>query len=409
MKEPVDKRSKDKSKPSSKTASAAGSKAVKTQKTVKAQKAVKTEKAVKAEKTVKAQKAGNPAKSSTGKPAAPAQRATRSRELAPPVKSGKKQPQTKAVAKKEVQKPAKTGIPAGKAKSPARETKVGSTKSAPVKSSPKVPPTLPAKSISSPAGKNTARPLVKEPAKASGKEPVQSKKTVKPEKSSPVKAPEKGKTVVQAAQASSSTTKRPKTKPAPTATRTVAEPVPVKPPVIKVEPTHRQPSATAVKVFEQAIRVFHKRQFAEAKELFENLLSRYPQELEILSRVATYINVCEQKLAQEETLPRRPEDLYDRGVFALNTGNYGQAKTCFEKALNVKPDEPHILYSLAATLVHLGEIDQALVHLQRSMQLQPRYRSQVLNDTDFSDLRDNRQFLSLMGMTSPFDRLDPRR
>ncbi|MFM8394155.1 MAG: tetratricopeptide repeat protein [Acidobacteriota bacterium] len=203
--------------------------------------------------------------------------------------------------------------------------------------------------------------------------------------------------------------KKPKSKTVPAAPRPVAEPVPVQPPVIKVEPAHRQPSATAVRVFEQAIKVFHKRQFAEARALFENLLAKYPHEVEILARASTYIHVCDQRLAHEERLPRNPEEFYDRGVFALNTGNYEQARVCFEKARKIKPEEPHILYSLAATLVHLGEVEQALIHLQRSIQLQPRYRSQVLNDNDFSDLRDNRQFLAMMGMTSPFDRFETRR
>jgi hypothetical protein len=41
--------------------------------------------------------------------------------------------------------------------------------------------------------------------------------------------------------------------------------------------------------------------------------------------------------------------------------------------------------------------------------LQPRLRSQLINDSDFTELRENRQFLAMMGVTSPFDRLDPRK
>lgn len=185
--------------------------------------------------------------------------------------------------------------------------------------------------------------------------------------------------------------------------------MPAQPPVVRIEPTHRQPSAVAVKAFEQAVKVFNKRQFDEARTLFEAILAKYPQEFEILARVNIYLNVCNQRTARSEGDPRNAEELYDRGVFALNTGDYALARIHFERALRARPDEPHIIYSLAATLLHLGEIDLSLEYLQSSIQLQPRLRGQVMNDPDFSELRENRQFLVLMGITSPFDRLDPRR
>jgi len=179
--------------------------------------------------------------------------------------------------------------------------------------------------------------------------------------------------------------------------------------VVSVEPTHRQPSAAAVKAFEQAVKIFNKRQFDSAKALFENLSAKYPQEFEILARVNTYLRVCNQRLAKSAAAPQNADELYDRGVFALNTVDYAVARGNFEQALQIKPDEAYIIYSLAVTLLQLGEIDRALEYLQRAIQLQPRLRSQILNDSDFTELRENRQFLVMMGITSPFDRLDPRR
>jgi hypothetical protein len=186
-------------------------------------------------------------------------------------------------------------------------------------------------------------------------------------------------------------------------------PVPVQPPVITVESHHRQPSAVALKVFEQAVKVFNRRQFSEAKTLFENLIAKYPQEVEILARVSTYVHVCNQRLAQSENLPQSADELYDRGVFALNTGNFRAAREFFEKALQARPNEAHLLYSLAVTVLRLGSIDEALGYLKRSFDLQPRFRAQALNDSDFADLREERKFLNLLGMTSPFDRFDSKR
>ncbi|MBO0800640.1 MAG: tetratricopeptide repeat protein, partial [Blastocatellia bacterium] len=86
--------------------------------------------------------------------------------------------------------------------------------------------------------------------------------------------------------------------------------------------------------------MFNRRQFAEAKTMFEDLKPRFPNEVEIISRAQTFIQVCDQRLAHTPTLPRNADELYDRGVFALNIGDFTQARTFFEKALRLRPDEP---------------------------------------------------------------------
>jgi tetratricopeptide (TPR) repeat protein len=124
-----------------------------------------------------------------------------------------------------------------------------------------------------------------------------------------------------------------------------------------------------------------------------------------------YIQVCKQKLEQEtkSAAPRNAEELYDHGVFALNIGDFTQARTFFEKALRLHPDAPHLLYSLAATHAQTGSHEEALSYLKRSIQIQPRFRAQAYNDADFSGLRDNRKFLELIGLTSPFDLLESKK
>lgn len=180
-------------------------------------------------------------------------------------------------------------------------------------------------------------------------------------------------------------------------------------PPLPPEPPRRQLPSAVLRAFEQAVKMFNRRQFAEAKAMFEDLRPRFPNEVEIISRAQTFIQVCDQKLAHTPTLPRNADELYDRGVFALNIGDFSQARTFFEKALRLRPDEPHLLYSLAATHAQTGSHDQAIAYLSRSIQIQPRFRSQALNDSDFSVLRENKQFLALLGLTSPFERLDSRR
>lgn len=143
--------------------------------------------------------------------------------------------------------------------------------------------------------------------------------------------------------------------------------------------------------------------------MFESLQNRFPAEVEIIARAQIYIQVCNQRMMHSPSLPRSADELYDRGVYALNIGDFTQARSFFEKALNLRPDEPYLLYSLAATHAQTGAHDQALDYLKRSIQIQPRFRSQALNDSDFSGLRENKRFLELLGLSSPFDLLDSRR
>jgi tetratricopeptide (TPR) repeat protein len=177
------------------------------------------------------------------------------------------------------------------------------------------------------------------------------------------------------------------------------------------EPPRRQVTSGALRAFEQAVKVFNRRRFEDAKTMFESVQSKFPGDLEIVARAQMYIQVCKQKLEQETKVaaPRNAEELYDHGVFALNIGDFTQARTFFEKALRLHPDAPHLLYSLAATHAQTGSHEEALNYLKRSIQIQPRFRSQAYNDVDFSGLRDNRQFLELVGLTSPFDLLESKR
>ena len=177
------------------------------------------------------------------------------------------------------------------------------------------------------------------------------------------------------------------------------------------EPPRRQVTSGALRAFEQAVKVFNRRQFEDAKGMFEAVQLKYPGDLEIVARAQMYIQVCKQKLEQEtkSAAPRNAEELYDHGVFALNIGDFTQARSFFEKALRLHPDAPHLLYSLAVTHAQTGAHEEALNYLKRSIQIQPRFRAQAYNDADFSGLRDNRQFLELIGLTSPFDLLELKR
>jgi tetratricopeptide (TPR) repeat protein len=293
------------------------------------------------------------------------------------------------------------------------------------------------KPLKASTAKSVARSAVKSAAKAAGKsagpkragKPVTKKASAKPATVKAVKkpaarpAPAKtaSKTAKAAIKPKAAAVKKPVAKATPTTGKVttvnlksktgakVAVPVVISTPPPPPEPPRRQVSSGALRQFEQAVKVFNRRYFDDAKEMFEALLEKHPNDVEVVARAQMYIQVCKQKLSATPSTPRNADELYDRGVYALNIGDFTQAKQFFEKALRLRPDAPHLLYSLAATLAQAGAQDQALDYLRRSIQLSPRLRTQAYNDADFSNLHENKQFLELLGMTSPFDLLDSRR
>lgn len=291
------------------------------------------------------------------------------KSAARPVTSVKKKAASDKKAAKKPKAPAKPARP--KAAKPVKAAKKTAPKKAPVKAASKAKPVKPVKA----AGKPAKAIVAKKPAvKAKGTAVKKTAEAVKPVKRKKLALP------------------------------LVITPAPLPP-----EPPRRQMSTAGLKAFEQAVKQFNRRQYPQAKAAFENLSVRFPQEVEIIARAQTYIHVCAQKMAHAKSAPRNPDELYDRGVFALNIGDFTQARSFFEKALRLKPDEPYLLYSLAATHAQIGAHDMALDYLKRSIQIQPRFRAQALNDNDFSGLRENKQFLELLGLASPFDLLEARK
>lgn len=153
----------------------------------------------------------------------------------------------------------------------------------------------------------------------------------------------------------------------------------------------------AVRAFEQALRLFNRQDFAAAKSTFVSLLSKFNDQAEIVSRVRTYLAICEQRLARTPAAPRNPDALYNQGVFELNKGNTAEAIELFEKALKVEPRADHIYYSLAAAYARLNNTSKALDALRRAIGIRPVQRSHARRDLDFASLRSNEDFQQLTG------------
>jgi len=156
-------------------------------------------------------------------------------------------------------------------------------------------------------------------------------------------------------------------------------------------------SRAAVEAFEKALKLFSRQEFAAAKSAFEQILTKFGNQSDVIIGVRKYLAVVEQRLARTPSPPKNPDALYDRGVFELNKANFQEAINLFEKSLKAQPEAAHVLYSLAAAYARINNIKKALEALRQATNLQTALRSRARSDLDFTNLYNNEDFRYLTG------------
>jgi tetratricopeptide (TPR) repeat protein len=146
--------------------------------------------------------------------------------------------------------------------------------------------------------------------------------------------------------------------------------------------------------FEAAMKFFHVRQFAEARDLFA-LAARGP-ERDVSNRAQLHLAMCERRLQQVTVILGSAEDYYNYGVALINSRNLREARTHLEKALEMSPGADHVHYALALAQALDGDMANAQQHLKRAIELEPRNRLIARQDADFAPLANQPPFDALL-------------
>lgn len=96
----------------------------------------------------------------------------------------------------------------------------------------------------------------------------------------------------------------------------------------------------------------------------------------------------------------RPDEPYEvsawealfAAVPAAQQERWDEAIAIHEQALAERPDEPTLLYNLACMESRAGRSLDALLHLQRAVELEPRYAERAPRDSDFAAIRNEPGF-----------------
>lgn len=153
----------------------------------------------------------------------------------------------------------------------------------------------------------------------------------------------------------------------------------------------------AVELFQRAIKSLNKRDFGKALSLFDELIEAYPEEADVVERARAYRAMCARSTERRAPKPKTFEDLLHYGIFHHNRGEYQEALKYLNQAAEIHPRNEHVLYCVAASAARAGDASVALKALRGAIATSPANRTQARSDPDFDGLRQDAQFVSLLG------------
>jgi tetratricopeptide (TPR) repeat protein len=172
--------------------------------------------------------------------------------------------------------------------------------------------------------------------------------------------------------------------------RTVAE----TPPPVAASPAPRATYVEAVALYEEGLQALQRRDYSRAIARLRSVLSSYPEEKELHERVRLYINVCERQSTPREASPRNAEERVYAATLAVNAGNYDTALEHLRAVTAEDPRNDHASYMLAVVHALRGDLDGAMPHLVRAIELNPENRVLARQDPDLESLRRQEGFQS---------------
>src|SRR5206468_4461657 len=100
-----------------------------------------------------------------------------------------------------------------------------------------------------------------------------------------------------------------------------------------------------------------------ASQLFQGVLTQFPEEKELAERVRLYLNICQRQVSPRESTPQTVEERLYAATLAINGGQYDQAIVHLRLVRDEDPDNDHALYMLAVAHAQRDEHAEAVAHL----------------------------------------------
>jgi tetratricopeptide (TPR) repeat protein len=154
----------------------------------------------------------------------------------------------------------------------------------------------------------------------------------------------------------------------------------------------------ALEALTQGLAALQAKDWAKAVELFERAVEQSDQP-EVKDRAKQFLTVARQKAEGEG--PKAGTDeaaVYLQAVYEKNRGNLKEALEISRKGGRDQKDER---FAYLAASIHAVENrpDEAAQALAKAAELNPKNRIHAFHDPDFAELRKNRDFRPLFGLS----------
>ena len=139
-----------------------------------------------------------------------------------------------------------------------------------------------------------------------------------------------------------------------------------------------------LEVFDAAIKLFHAKNFQEARERF--LVSMAGGDRGISHKSELHVRMCDRRLEEQAVVLRTADEHYDYAITLINERKLSAARQHLIKGLEQQPEADHIYYALALCDGLSGDLHGACENLKRAIEIQPRNRIAARQDADFAGI-----------------------
>lgn len=152
-----------------------------------------------------------------------------------------------------------------------------------------------------------------------------------------------------------------------------------------------------LKTFTQALEALHKKSWAKAAKLFENVIETTDLP-EVRARAQQYLAACRQHLEEKGDAAPVDDDPFLHALFEKNRGNLAAALEACKQGGRDQKDE-RFAYLAASIHASEGRTDEAAKVLARAIELNSKNRIHAFHDSDFAELRGHPSHRQLFGLS----------
>lgn len=167
----------------------------------------------------------------------------------------------------------------------------------------------------------------------------------------------------------------------------------------RTQPSPRPADDPALDALTKGLAALQRQEWPKAAELLEKAVATADRP-ELRERARQFLAACRQKAQAEGGKPAKGADAdpYLQAVYEKNRGNFRTALEICRRGGREQKDER---FAYLSASIHAAEnrTEEAAQALAKAVELNPKNRIHAFHDSDFAELRKNRDYRALFGLS----------